>query len=301
PIRRSFSGGCRWHSSSLLWCWPSGGAEGLVMSAMRAILKRMNENNDVHTEFFDTYTRALIDRDAAAIADHYAVPALIEFPGQRISVTDASQTESFFAGAFDQYEAVTEVDTVVSVIASTGHSIWADVTWRYHGGAPDERNMYQLVQTDDGWKIAVLTPLTLAEGTSEYPKLLHTVRDTTAPMRAAEVDRQPLGYIYRPGDEPGAGADSVDLDWLVLTDARGRRKLAFQRADRLEPTTWPKPDVPMQLHLDFTVTDTDELARQRRRAEGLGAELIVDRTDDEDEPLYVFTDLDGHPFCIFVT
>jgi hypothetical protein len=24
--------------------------------------------------------------------------------------------------------------------------------------------MYQLVQTDDGWKIAVLTPLTLAEG-----------------------------------------------------------------------------------------------------------------------------------------
>ena len=271
------------------------------MSGLRAILNRMNENNDVHTEFFDTYTRALIDRDAAAIADHYAVPALIEFPGQRISVTDASQTESFFAGAFDQYEAVTDVDAVVSVIASTEHSIWADVTWRYHGGAPDERNMYQLVQTDDGWKIAVLTPLTLAEGTSEYPRLLHTVIDTTAPRRSAEFYRQLLGYIYRPGDEPGSGADSVDPDWLVLSDTRGRRKLAFQRVDRLEPTTWPKPDVPMQLHLDFTVTDTGELARQRRRAEGLGAELIVDRTDDEGEPLYVFTDLDGHPFCIFVT
>ncbi|UZD62502.1 hypothetical protein [Brevibacterium sp. JSBI002] len=24
---------------------------------------------------------------------------------------------------------------------------------------PDERNMYQLVRTDEGWKIAVLTPL----------------------------------------------------------------------------------------------------------------------------------------------
>src|SRR5699024_8503578 len=292
----------------------TGGAEGLVVSGLRAILNRMNENNDVHTEFFDTYTRALIDRDAAAIADHYAVsaliefpglriwvpdviqtarvfvtspralidldaaaiadhyavPALIEFPGQRISVTDASQTESFFAGAFDQYEAVTEVDAAVSAIASTGHSIWADVTWRYHGRAPDERNMYQLVQTDDGWKIAVLTPLTLAESTPEYPRLLHTVIDATAPRRSAEFYRQLLGYIYRPGDEPGAGADSVDPDWLVLTDTRGRRKLVFQRVVRLEPTTWPKPDVPMQLHLDFTVTDTGELARQRRRAEGLG-------------------------------
>ncbi|WP_209325921.1 hypothetical protein [Brevibacterium renqingii] len=121
----------------------------------------MDENKGVHTEFFDTYSRALIDRDATAIADHYAVPALIEFPGQRILVTDASQTESFFAGAFDQYEGVTEADAAVSDVASTGHSIWADVTWAYHGGAPDERNMYQLVQTDDGWKIAVLTPLTL--------------------------------------------------------------------------------------------------------------------------------------------
>src|SRR5699024_4190037 len=278
----------------------TGGAEGLVVSGLRAILNRMNENNDVHTEFFDTYTRALIDRDAAAIADHYAVPALIEFPGQRISVTDASQTEIVFAGAFDQYEAVTEVDAAVSAIASTGHSIWADVTLRYHGRAPDERNMYQLEQTDDGWKIAVLTPLTLAESKLVYSSLLHTVIDAPAPRRSAEFYRQLLGYIYRPGDEPGAGADSVDPDWLVHTDTRGRRKLVFQRVVRLEPTTWPKPDVPMQLHLDFTVTDTGELARQRRRAEGLGAELIVDRSDDEDEPLYVFTDLDGHPFCFFV-
>src|SRR5699024_4647783 len=168
-------------------------AARVAVSVPRAILKRMNENNDVHTEFFDTYTRALIDRDAAAIADHYAVPALIEFPGQRISVTDASQTESFFAGAFGQYEAVTEVDAAVSAIASTGHSIWADVTWRYRGRAPDERNMYQLVQTDDGWKIAVLTPLTLAESTPEYPRLLHTVIDATAPRRSAEFYRQLLG------------------------------------------------------------------------------------------------------------
>ncbi|MGO2859543.1 MAG: DUF4440 domain-containing protein [Brevibacterium sp.] len=121
----------------------------------------MDENKEVHRQFFDAYTRALVDRDAAAIARHYAVPALIEFPGQRILVTDAGQTEAFFAQAFRQYEAVTEVDATVTVAASTGHSIWTDVTWTYRGGAPDERNMYQLVHTDDGWTIAVLTPLEL--------------------------------------------------------------------------------------------------------------------------------------------
>src|SRR5699024_2100521 len=166
---RSCSGGCRWHSSSLLWCWPSGGAEGLAVSVPRATLGRMNENNDVHTEFFDTYARALIDRAAAAIADHYAAPAIIEFPGRRISGPVAGPTESVLGRAGRQDDAVTGVDTGVSVIPPTGQSIRGDVTWRYHGGAPDERNMYQLVQTDDGWKIAVLTPLTVAEGRPEYP------------------------------------------------------------------------------------------------------------------------------------
>lgn len=66
----------------------------------------------VAREFFDTCTRALLDRDAAAAA-HYAVPALIEFPDQRIAVSDAAR----------------------------------------------ERNLYQLVRTGDGWRIAVLTPM----------------------------------------------------------------------------------------------------------------------------------------------
>ena len=32
----------------------------------------------------------------------------------------------------------------------------------------------------------------------------------------------------------------------------------------------------------------------------LGATLLLDRTDDQDEPLYVFADPAGHPLCIFV-
>lgn len=116
-------------------------------------------SNGVAQQFFDTYTRALLDRDAAAIADHYAVPALIEFPGQRFAVSDRTQTVEFFAGAFGQYEGVSVADAAIDVVAATGHSLWVDVTWSYDGEVPGERNLYQLVRTEAGWKIGVLTPL----------------------------------------------------------------------------------------------------------------------------------------------
>ena len=135
---------------------------------------------------------------------------------------------------------------------------------------------------------------------AEYPKLLHTVLDTTTPRALAEFYRQLLGLQYRPGDDPPTDGSPDDADWLVLVDSGGVRKLAFQQVDRLERTTWPEHDVPMQLHLDMTVPTSEDLERQRERAEALGAEILLDRTDDPDEPLYVFADLSGHPFCIFV-
>ncbi|SDR77871.1 Catechol 2,3-dioxygenase [Brevibacterium siliguriense] len=144
-----------------------------------------------------------------------------------------------------------------------------------------------------------------AKGTG-FPELLHTVIDSTDLRMLAEFYRQLLGYVYRPGDEPtdgrgsGASAEAEVPDWLVLTDAIGNRKLAFQLVDRLEPTTWPSTDIPMQMHLDLTVPNRSELDRQRNRAESLGAAVLFDRADDEDEPLYVFADPSGHPFCIFV-
>jgi len=135
---------------------------------------------------------------------------------------------------------------------------------------------------------------------AEYPQLLHTVLDTTRPRELAEFYRQLLGLRYRPGDEPPTDGTPDTADWLVLVDPDGVRKLAFQEVDRLPRTTWPSPDVPMQLHLDLTVSSVDELHRQRARAEALGAEVILDRTDDPEEPLFVFADPSGHPFCIFV-
>jgi hypothetical protein len=40
---------------------------------------------------------------------------------------------------------------------------------------------------------------------------------------------------------------------------------------------------------------------QHDRAVALGGRLLRDRSDDPDEPLRVYADPAGHPFCIFVS
>ena len=65
-------------------------------------------------------------------------------------------------------------------------------------------------------------------------------------------------------------------------------------------STWPDTGTPQQLHLDLTVPDEASLAAQHERALGLGARLLLDRSEDPMERLYVYADPDGHPFCIFV-
>ncbi len=133
----------------------------------------------------------------------------------------------------------------------------------------------------------------------EFPRLLHTAIDTTDCRGLAEFYRELFGLRYRDGDEPPADGPD-DADWLVLLHPDGSRGLAFQQVEELTPTTWPSHAVPMQLHLDFTVPGRQELEHHRQRAAALGARLILDRTNDEDEPLYVLADPAGHPFCLFV-
>jgi catechol 2,3-dioxygenase-like lactoylglutathione lyase family enzyme len=135
-----------------------------------------------------------------------------------------------------------------------------------------------------------------------YPGFAQVVLDTTDARRLAEFYREFLGYCYRSGDEPPPdGADDErGRDWLVLLTPEGRRALAFQQVEHLEPTTWPDDQVPQQMHLDLTVPDKTELDRQHDRALRLGAALRYDRSHDEGEPLRVYTDPSGHLFCIFV-
>ncbi len=135
-----------------------------------------------------------------------------------------------------------------------------------------------------------------------YPQIAQVVLDTTDARALAEFYRALFGLEYRPGDEPPAGGpDPNGADWLVLRNPRGGTDLAFQQVEHLPEPTWPDGPYPQMLHLDTTVPDAAELARQHDRALALGARVLLDRTDDPDEPLYVFADPSGHPFCVFVS
>lgn len=118
----------------------------------------MSDSTERAAEFFDRYATALLARDEKAVAALYAVPALVLFPGQSVPVSDASQTERFFAASWAQYEGVDEARRDITVVLEGPGSIWADVTWTY-GGRAQERFCYQLVDTPDGLRVAVLTPL----------------------------------------------------------------------------------------------------------------------------------------------
>jgi hypothetical protein len=139
--------------------------------------------------------------------------------------------------------------------------------------------------------------------TERFPALRTVVLDATDARLLAEFYVELLGYVYRPGDEtpPPGQPDPRGEDWLVLRDRTGGTRLAVQQVADLPASTWPDARVPQQVHLDMTVPDFDQLGEQRDRALALGAHLLLDRSDDPDEALYVFADPAGHPFCIFVS
>jgi catechol 2,3-dioxygenase-like lactoylglutathione lyase family enzyme len=141
------------------------------------------------------------------------------------------------------------------------------------------------------------------DAAARFPALRAVAIDATDARRVAEFYRELLGYEYRAGDEtpPAGEPDPRGNDWLVLKDCTGEARLAVQQVEILPRPTWPDPDVPQQLHLDMTVRDTDELAAQHDRALSLGATVLADRSADPEEPLFVFADPAGHPFCIFVS
>jgi len=135
-----------------------------------------------------------------------------------------------------------------------------------------------------------------------FPELLQVVLDCTDARVLAEFYRRLLGLRYRPGDEPPPTGepDPRGTDWLVLRDPAGNNRVAFQQVAELPRATWPEGPVPQQLHLDLTVPKKAELDVQHERALALGARLLHDRSDDPEEPLRVYADPAGHPFCIFV-
>ncbi|MCP3804088.1 VOC family protein [Allokutzneria sp. A3M-2-11 16] len=130
---------------------------------------------------------------------------------------------------------------------------------------------------------------------TEFPSLRQVVLDCPDARALAEFYRRFLGLHYRPGDEPPA-----DRDWLVLRGSDGVPQIAFQQVPHQPEPTWPDGSRPQMLHLDITVPTIADLDAQHSRALALGARLLRDRSEDPVEPLRVYADPAGHPFCVFV-
>ena len=141
-----------------------------------------------------------------------------------------------------------------------------------------------------------------SENDGSFPVFRQVVLDATDARGLAEFYRELLGYVYRAGDEPPAAGqpDTKAGEWLVVRHRSGSPRIALEQVATLPAATWPEGPVPQQLHLDFQVPNTEALELQHRRALALGATVLEDRTADEEEPLWVFADPAGHPFCIFV-
>lgn len=124
-------------------------------------------------------------------------------------------------------------------------------------------------------------------------RLLQPVLDT------ADVGRSAAFYLAWLGEGWGCrgGDPAPDADWIVLEGPDGAR-VALQLTDAFAAATWPAPGVPPQAHLDFLLDSPAALEATRERLVELGAPLLRDNGADPDEPLYVFADPDGHPFCV---
>jgi hypothetical protein len=140
------------------------------------------------------------------------------------------------------------------------------------------------------------------ENEGSFPVLRQVVLDTTDARGLAEFYRELLGYAYQAGDEPppAGEVDKKGTEWLVIHDRSGSPRIAFEQVAVLPSATWPEGPVPQQLHIDLQVPTLEDLELHHRRALALGATELEDRTASVEEPLWVFADPAGHPFCIFV-
>lgn len=86
---------------------------------------------------------------------------------------------------------------------------------------------------------------------------------------------------------------------MVIQHPSGAPRIAFQQVDTLVRASWPRPEVPQQLHLDLLCSSVRDFEDQCARAVALGATLLLDRADDPKEPLRAYADPAGHPFCLF--
>ncbi|HUR68242.1 MAG TPA: VOC family protein [Candidatus Thermoplasmatota archaeon] len=117
----------------------------------------------------------------------------------------------------------------------------------------------------------------------QRPRLLaaRVVLDVENMQRAAEFWCAALGYVV---------AASHDTFWSIKDPAGKRQmRLGFQPKDGVKPAV-------NSLHFEFF---TDDMEREAKRLEALGATRVKGWPYGDDEPNWiVLRDLDGHEFCV---
>lgn len=86
----------------------------------------------------------------------------------------------------------------------------------------------------------------------------------------------------------------ADEDWVTIKGPTGGVALGFQRAPDYQPPTWPTGPRPQMLHLDFDVPD---LEAAHAHAVAVGAKP-TGLPESPSASFWVYTDPDGHPFCL---
>lgn len=103
-------------------------------------------------------------------------------------------------------------------------------------------------------------------------------------------DAEPMYAFY----QAACGGEIVRNDagsvWLKL----GGVTVFFREVAGYQPPTWPSSDVPMQIHLDFSVDDLDEAEALLHQHGTTTAEYQPHRENG----LVVMRDPAGHLFCI---
>jgi hypothetical protein len=134
------------------------------------------------------------------------------------------------------------------------------------------------------------------------PTLRSVVLDTTDARGLAEFYRQLLGYEYRPGDEPQVLESQTPQDGtgsfsLIPPGRRGSPSNTSSSSRRPHGQT-------MACLSSCTSTSAFQLRNSSSpRASVLShSEPVCCKTAStiRSEPLYVYADPAGHPFCIFV-
>lgn len=111
-------------------------------------------------------------------------------------------------------------------------------------------------------------------------RLFSVVLDCPDPHALAQFYSQLLGLPI----------SRAEQDWAEIGDDHSGR-LSFQRVPGYQPSRWPDPRFPPQVHLDLQVSDINE-------AEAKVLALGATRLPGAGPAFRVYADPAGHPFCL---